>query len=155
MTMLSKYSRIWRPAILAVAASLPAACVSPSSEPARPANPFFGAWTSGERDQIAFRDNTVVQSPPGGPATALGPESCGGKFGFSYSRKSRDALLATVGRQLDLRQRLTGLLPQSEYPVAELRCEEGNSTYVLVNERDLVAIYQDGDIAALQHLSRL
>lgn len=154
MIQLRECLRWCRTGVVAIAAALPAACAAPAPPPP-PANPFFGAWTSGERDQIAFRDTTIVQSPAGGPPTALGPESCGGKFRFDYSRKSREALMSGLTRQPDVRGQLSGLLPRPEYPVAELSCDEGNSTYVLLNDRDLVAIYRDGDIAALQRLSRL
>jgi hypothetical protein len=139
---------------LAVTALLPAACVAPGPPPP-PANPFFGSWTSGERDRLTFRDTTIVQSPAEGGGTALGPESCGGKFRFGYSRMSRDALMASLARQPDLRGRLNGMLRQPEYPVAELGCDNGNSTYVLLDDRDVVAIYRDGDVAGLQNLSRL
>ena len=44
---------------------------------------------------------------------------------------------------------------QPDYPVAELSCGEGGSTYVLLGERDLVAIHRDRDIAGIERLSRL
>ena len=53
----------------ALAALLPAACAGPAALP--PANPFVGAWNTAERQQIAFRDDTVVMSPPGTPPTPL------------------------------------------------------------------------------------
>src|SRR5260370_21329823 len=84
---------IWRRStrllVLACAVALPVACAMP--EP--PANPFAGAWTTAERQQIAFRDNTVVVNPPDAPATAMAAESCAGAFRFGYCRNSREALL--------------------------------------------------------------
>ena len=44
---------------------------------------------------------------------------------------------------------------QPDYAVAELACGEGNSTYVLLDDRDLVAIYRDRDVAGIERLSRL
>ena len=41
-----------------------------------------------------------------------------------------------------------------EYRVAELSCGDGGTTYVLLDERDLLAIHRDSDIAALARLSR-
>ncbi len=137
--------------VLVLAAVLPAACAAP--EP--PANPFAGAWATAERQQIAFRDTTIMVNPPDAAPTAMGAETCAGAFRFSYGRKSRDALLGLTPRQPDLRKKLAGLLVQADYPVAELGCGAGDSTYVLLGERDLVAIYRDRDIAAVERLSRL
>ena len=136
--------------VLALAASLPAACVS-----VEPANPFAGAWVTAERQQIAFRDNTLVVNPPNAPPTAMAAESCAGAFRFGIGRKSREALLGLTPRQPDLRKRLAALLVVPDYPVAELACGEGDSTYVLLGERDLVVIHRDRDIAGIERLSRL
>lgn len=140
-----------RRVLLVVAAVLPAACAMP--EP--PRNPFAGAWANAERQQIAFRDDTVVINPPDAPPTAIGAESCAGAFRFGYGRQSRAALLGLTPRQPDLRDRLARLLVRPDYPVAELFCGGGNSTYVLLGERDLVAIHRDRDIAGIERLSRL
>lgn len=136
--------------LLALMAILPAACVTP----AQPQNPFLGAWSTAERSQIAFRDDTVVINPPDAPPTAMSPQSCPGAFQFRYGRKTRDALLALAIQQPDVTRRLGSLLTQPEYPVAELRCDQGDNTYVLLNDRDLVAIYRDNDIAGIEQLSR-
>lgn len=135
---------------MALAALLPAACVGT----APPEGPFAGAWSNAERHQIVFRDNTVVQQPAGGPPTALGPSTCEGRFQFAYTRRSRDALIALAPRQPDLRSRLAQLLVQPDYPVAELGCGDGGTTYVLVDDRDLVAIHRDADVAGVEQLSR-
>lgn len=137
---------------LALAALLPAACTGPSALPS--ANPFAGAWNTAERQQIAFRDDTVVISPPGLPPTPLGPTVCEGRFGFGYDRQSRDALLTLTPQQPELRQRLAAQLPGSDYRVAELTCGDGGTTYVLLGERDLLAIHQDRGIANIERLSR-
>jgi hypothetical protein len=149
--MRSIVTSIPRLALLALAAVLPAACAAP--EP--PANPFAGAWATAERQQIAFRDTTIMVNPPDAAPTAMGAESCAGAFRFSYGRKSREALLGLTPRQPDLRKKLAALLVQPDYPVAELACGAGDSTYVLLDERDLVAIYRDRDIAGVERLSRL
>ena len=140
-----------RLALLALAGVLPVACAA--LEP--PANPFVGAWATAERQQIAFRDTTIVVSPPDGAPTPMGADSCSGAFRFSYGRQSRDALLGLTPQQPDLKKKLATLLVQPEYPVAELACGAGGSTYVLLGERELVAIYRDGDIAGVERLSRL
>src|SRR5207248_192699 len=118
-----------RLAALAFAAALPAACAAPEPPP----NPFAGGWTNPERHRIAFRDDTIVQQPASGPPTALGAATCDGIFRFGYGRKSRDALLALTPHQPDLRRRLENLLARPEYPVAELACGNGGTTYVLLD----------------------
>jgi hypothetical protein len=140
-------ARLVVPAFLVAMA---AGCAAPE-----PPNPFAGAWATADRQEIAFRDNTVMVNPPNAQPTAMGAESCAGAFRFGYGRKSREALIGLAPRQPDLRGKLANLLVQSDYPVAELACGEGNSTYVLLGERDLVAIYRDRDIAGLERLSRL
>jgi len=137
-------------AALAFLAAL-AACAA--LEP--PANPFAGSWTTAERQQIAFRDTTILVNPPGAQARAMGAESCDGAFRFGYGRKSREALIGLAPHQPDLTGKLASLLVRPDYPVAELVCGEGASTYVLLDERDLVAIYRDRDIAGIERLSRL
>ena len=139
-----------RTAVLALAALLPAACVGP--EPA--GGPFAGTWSNAERHQVMFRDSTVVQQPAGGPPTALSAATCDGKFRFGYARRSRDALLALAPRQPDLRNRLAQMLVRPDYAVAELGCGEGGTTYVLLDERNLVAIHRDADVAGVEQLSR-
>ena len=138
-----------RLAALGLAAVLPAACVAPA-----PTDPFAGAWSNGESQRIAFRDNTIVQQPANGPATPMSSQTCAGKFRFGYGHKSREALLALTPQQPDLRDRLARLLVRPDYQVAELGCGDGDTTYVLLDDRDLVAIYRDAGIAGVEQLSR-
>jgi hypothetical protein len=137
--------------VVSLAAALPAACVAPDM----PGNQFAGTWTTAERHQIAFRDNTVVVNPADAKPMAMAPESCGGAFRFGYGHQSREALLGLMPHQRELRGRLAGMLLQPDYAVAELACGEGASTYVLLDDRDLVVIHRDLDIAGIERLSRL
>jgi hypothetical protein len=137
--------------LLALAAGLPAACVAPDM----PGNQFAGTWTTAERHQIAFRDNTVVVNPADAAPTPMAADSCAGTFHFSYEHKSREALLGLMPHQRDLRNRLATMLPRPDYAVAELTCGEGASTYVLLDDRDLVVVHRDRDIAGIERLSRL
>ena len=137
---------------LGAAAGLLSACAAVT---AKPANPFAGAWTTAERQQIAFQDDTVVINQANMPPTAMSAASCDGAFRFGYQHESRDALLGLMQRQPDLRQKLVALLVRPDYPVAELSCGEGSSTYVLLDDRNLVAIHRDRDIAGFEQLSRL
>jgi hypothetical protein len=138
---------------LALAVLLPVACAGPSVPP-RSGNPFVGAWNTAERRQIAFRDDTVVMSPPGAAPTALGASVCEGRFRFAYEQRSREALLALTPQQPELRRRLAAQLTGPEYRVAELTCGDGGTTYVLLGEHDVLAIHHDRDIAGLARLSR-
>ncbi|MGE5268664.1 MAG: hypothetical protein ACM3JG_03205 [Thiohalocapsa sp.] len=133
--------------------ALPAACAI--APPPPPVNPFAGAWTTPEHAQIAFRPDTVVIHSPGEEPTPMGAASCSGAFHFSYARKTRESLLGLAPSQPDVRNRLARLLVQPEYPVAEVTCGEGASTYVLLDDRDLVVIHRDQDIAGIETLTRL
>jgi hypothetical protein len=81
--------------------------------------------------------------------------SCDGRFSFGYEHKSRAELLMLAPRQPDVTGRLAELLVRPVYPVAEAVCGEGDTTYVLLDDRDLVAIHRDGEIAGIERLSRL
>jgi hypothetical protein len=135
-----------------VAAALPLACtVSP---PPQVQNPFVGDWATGEGASITIRPDTIVQHQPDGESTTLDSSTCRSAFRFVYATKNRDALIGLIARQPDLRQRLSTLLVQQSYPVAELDCDRGDQTYVLLNDRELLAIYRDGDIGAIDRLAR-
>jgi hypothetical protein len=136
--------------MLVFAAMLPAACAAV----APPSNPFVGAWANPEKRQIAFRDDTIVITPANATPTALGAASCDGKFRFSYGQKSRDALLTLTPLQPDLQRRIAAQLQRPDYPVAELACGDGGTIYVLLAERDVLAIYHDRDIAGIERLTR-
>ena len=135
--------------VLILLAALPVACAGPA-----PQGPFEGAWRGAERHQISFRENTVVQQAAGTPATTLSAATCEGKFRFGYARRSRDALIALAPQQPDIRSRLSLLLVRPDYQVAELGCGEGGTTYVLLDERKLIAIHRDADVAGIEELSR-
>ena len=133
--------------------SAPLACVAP--EPASQArNPFVGAWTTAENDSITIQQDTIVQTQADGHSTALDKNTCRGLFRFGYGTQSRQALTDLIPRQPDLRKKLSDLLVEPSYPVARLDCDRGDQTYVLLNDRQLVAIYRDGDIGAIDRLVR-
>ena len=135
-----------------IVAAIPLACAPPA--PPQSENPFVGNWVTADSVSITIRPDTIVQHQPDGESIALDQNTCRGVFRFSYGTKSRQALTALVPRQPELRQRLTGLLIEPSYPVAELDCDGGDQTYVLLNDRQLVAIYRDGDIGAIDRLAR-
>ena len=134
-----------------ILAAIPLACAAP--EPSVQ-NPFLGTWTTADNDSVTIRQDTVVQNQPDGRSTALDKGTCRGVFRFSYDTKSRQTLTDLIGRQPDLHKKLSDLLVEPSYPVASLNCDRGDQTYVLLNDRQLVAIYRDGDIGAIDRLAR-
>lgn len=134
------------------AAAPPLACtVAP---PPQVENSLIGDWATAEDASITIRPDTIVQHQPDGETTTLDESTCRGVFRFIYATKSRDALISLISRQPDLRQRLADILVEQTYPVAELDCDRGDQTYVLLNDRQLLAIYRDGDIGAIDRLAR-
>jgi hypothetical protein len=135
--------------VLILAAVLPA-CVAP--EP--PRNPFLGSWATADNDSVTIRQDTIVQTQPDGRSTALDKETCRGVFRFAYNTESSQRLTDLISRQPELRKKLSELLVEPNYPVAKLDCDRGDQTYVLLNDSQLVAIYRDGDIGAIDRLAR-
>ena len=117
-------------------------------------NPFLGTWATADNDAITIRPDTVVVNQPNGQSTALGNAVCGGVFSFAYATWSSQTLTALVSRQPGLGKNLSDLLVAPTYPVAQLRCDHGDQTYILLNDRQLVVIYRDGDIGAIERLAR-
>jgi hypothetical protein len=144
--------RISRGTAVLIVAAIPFACTL--SPPSQVENPFLGTWVTAEDASIVIRHDTIVQNQPDGQSTALDKNVCRGVFRFAYGTKSRQALTDLVPRQPELRHRLSDLLVEPSYPIAELDCDRGDQTYVLLNDRQLVAIYRDGDIGAIDRLAR-
>jgi len=144
--------RIVRGTLVLIIAAIPLACTLPP--PSQGENPFLGTWITAENAGIVIRQDTIVQNQPDGQSTVLDKNLCRGVFRFAYGTKTRQALTDLVPRQPELRHRLSDLLVEPSYPIAELDCDRGDQTYVLLNERQLVAIYRDGDIGAIDRLAR-
>jgi hypothetical protein len=138
-------------AMVVAAAFLLGCTVSP---PPQAGNPFIGDWVTAENASITIRSDTIVQHQPDGESTVLDKSACRGVFRFAYDTRSRQALTGLILRQPDLRQRLSDLLIEPSYEVAELDCDRGDQTYVLLNDTELLAIYRDGDIGAIERLAR-
>jgi hypothetical protein len=118
-------------------------------------DPFVGNWVTAEENaSITIRPDTIVQHQADGESTTLDQTACHGMFHFAHGTKSRQELTGLVPRQPDLRQKISDILVEQSYPVAELNCDRGNQTYVLLDDRQLLAIYRDGDIGAIERLAR-
>lgn len=137
------------PLLLSVATAACAIVPSPQSN-----NPFIGNWADPANDTITLRQDTVVQHQADGQSVALDSDTCDGVFSFSYGSRSRGALTGLLPRQPELDKQLGDLLAAPVYPVAVLHCGHGDQTYVLLNDRQLVAIYRDGDVGAVERLAR-
>ena len=144
--------RIPRLAATMVVGAAPLACTLPPTPGAD--NPFIGTWATPEQASISIRPETIVQHQANGANTTLDKGACGGVFRFAYGTKSRQALTNLLPRQPELQRRLSDLLVEPSYSVAELNCDRGDQTYVLLNDRQLLAIYRDGEIGAIDRLAR-
>jgi hypothetical protein len=142
--------RLMRAIAVALVAAAPLGCVATA-----PSNPFVGTWTTADNDRISFESETLVVAPSSGPSTVMSKTTCPKDFRFGYSTMSREALAGLIPHQADLRRKLSNLLVRPDYPVAEMNCDQGFNTYVLLGDRELVAIYRDGDVAGLDRFSRL
>jgi hypothetical protein len=151
------YRRARQCAFLVLMATFPAACAMPPPPPAAalpPANPFLGTWADSDHDRITFRPDTVVLDTATGPGTPLGKATCNGVFRFAYASRTRAELTALIPQQQDVRDKLAKLLTRPQYRVAALGCYQGDNTYVLLGDHEIVAIYRDGDIAGLDRMTR-
>jgi hypothetical protein len=128
-----------------------AACAVPQPPPP---NPFVGNWATADNDTVTIREDTVVEHQSNGQSTALDSKACNGAFSFGFAVWNREALTGLLPRQPNLDKNLSELLTAPTYPVALLRCDQGDHTYVMLNDRELVAIYRDGDIGVVERLAR-
>ena len=139
--------------LLVVAAGLLSACeLLPWSVPA---NPIIGTWANTDNDRVTFNTDTVVVTPNNGKATAMGPSDCNGVFKIAYGRMQTAPFATMFPKQRDLEDKLKGLLVQPEYPVADVTCDQGGTTYLMLGDRDLLAIYRDAGLGGLERLHRL
>ena len=141
------------PVTVMVAAALLASCSFLPLE--QPANPLFGTWTTSDHNQVTFRDTAVVVTHDKSQATTLGPAECNGRYKLQYGRMSTAALEQSFPTQPDLQSKLKLLLTQPEYPVADVTCDQGGTTYLMLDERRMIAVYRDAGIGGLETYSRL
>jgi hypothetical protein len=128
-----------------------AACAAP---PPQAQSPFIGTWATADNDAITIRADTVVLNQSNGQLTPLDNNVCNGVFSFAYATWNSQALIALLPRQPGLGKNLSELLTAPTYPVAQLHCDHGDQTYILLSDSQLVAIYRDGDIGAIERLAR-
>ena len=120
-----------------------------------PANPLIGSWANTDNDRVTFNPDTVTVTPNNGKPMAMGPADCNGIFKISYGRMATAPFATLFPKQPDLEDKLKGLLTQPEYPVADVTCDKGGTTYLMIGDRELVAIYRDAGLGGLERLNRL
>jgi hypothetical protein len=139
--------------LLIVMAALSAASCAFQGEP--PASPLVGSWTTADRNRVTFRQDAVVLTPDAGRPTTMGPGECNGVYKLQYGRMSSAALQQSFPAQPDMQVKLRQLLTKPEYPVADVTCDRGGTTYLLLNDRDMLAVYRDAGVGGTETLSRL
>lgn len=146
---------ICRPARLLalLAALLPAACIFPGE--GLPSNPLIGSWTTEDRNQVTFRADAVVVTPDKGQPTTMGPGDCNGVYKLLYGRMNTAALEQSFPGQPDLEIKLKQALVKPDYAVADVTCDQGGTTYLLLDDRRLLAVYRDAGVGGVETFTRL
>ena len=119
------------------------------------ASPLIGNWTDQDRNKVTFRADAVVLTPDKGQATTMGPGECNGLYKLQYGRMESAALRRSFPTQPDLQSKLKQLLVDPAYPVADVTCDQGGTTYLLLDDSRMLAIYRDGGVGGTESLSRL
>lgn len=132
---------------------LPAACGFLPAAP--PASPLIGTWSTADHNQVTFQPDRVVVTPDKGKPTTLGSGDCNGVYKLVYGRMATAPLQRAFVAQVDLEAKLKQLLISPDYPVADVTCDRGGTTYLMLDDRQILAIYRDSGVGGLEHLSRL
>jgi hypothetical protein len=139
--------------LLAIGATaLLASCAFPGQQPV---NPLNGTWATADRNQVTFRDNDVVVTPEKGKATTMGLAECNGVYKLQYGRMMSASLQQSFANQPDLQSKLKQLLIRPEYPVADVTCDHGGTTYLMLDDRRMIAVYRDSGVGGIETYSRL
>jgi hypothetical protein len=120
-----------------------------------PENPIIGTWANTDNDRVTFKTDGVIVTPNNGKATAMGPGDCNGVFTIAYGRMQTAPFAKLFPTQPDLEDKLKGLLLKPDYPVADVTCDKGGTTYLMIGDRELLAIYRDAGLGGLERLTRL
>jgi hypothetical protein len=140
--------------VLAIfAASLLASCTLFSGTP--PPSPLIGNWATQDHNQVTLRDDAVIITPDKGKSEMLGPRDCNGVYKLQYGRMMTASLQQSFPTQPDLQSKLKQLLTSPEYPVADVTCDRGGTTYLMLDERRMIAVYRDSGVGGLETYSRL
>jgi hypothetical protein len=120
-----------------------------------PANPLIGSWTTADRNKVTFAADAVVVTPDKEQPMTLGPRDCNGVYKLQYGRMDTAALERSFPAQADLQAKLKQLLVKPEYPVVDVTCDRGGTTYLMLDDRQMLAVYRDSGVGGLETYSRL
>ena|ERR1700722_1252700 len=120
-----------------------------------PASPLVGSWTTQDHNQVTFRPDAVIVTPDKGQATTMGPSDCNGVYKLQYGVMDTGALEKSFPSQPDFAGKLRQLLVKPEYPVADVTCDQGGTTYLMLDERQMLAVYRDSGVGGTEAFSRL
>lgn len=120
-----------------------------------PANPLIGSWATVDRNKVTFRPDAVVVTPDKEQPMTMGPRDCNGAYRLQYGRMDTAALKRSFPSQPDLQGKLQQLLTKPEYPVADVTCDRGGTTYLMLDDRRMIAVYRDNGLGGLETYSRL
>ena len=141
------------PRLFAVlAALLPTGCLFPGEVPA---SPLIGTWGGADNDRVTFTANAVIVTSDKGQPTTMSAAQCNGIYKLIYGRMQSVPLRQAFSSQADLQAKLRQILVQPEYPVADVTCDQGGTTYVLLDDRQMLAVYRDAGVGGLERLNRL
>ena len=121
----------------------------------QPANPLVGSWTTADRNKVIFSADTVVIAPDKEKPMTMGPRDCNGVYKLQYGRMDTAALKRSFPSQADLQGKLKQLLVKPDYPVVDVTCDRGGTTYLMLDDRQMIAVYRDGGVGGLETYSRL
>ena len=152
MTLIKTMARAAR-LLAALGALLPTACAL--LEPSQPANPLLGSWATADRNRVTFTDNAVVVTPADSRPMTMGAADCNGRFKLLFGRMMTGALQQSFSGQPDLQSKLKGLLVRPDYPVADVTCDQGGTTYLMLDDRRMIAVYRDNGVGGIETYSRL
>jgi hypothetical protein len=140
--------------LLAILAGvLPGACAFFPS--ASPPSPLIGTWTTQDRNKVTFRPDSVLLTPDKGPPMTMSSAECNGAYRLAYGRMQTAPLQAAFQSQADLQRKLKAALTKPDYPVADVTCDHGGTTYLLLDDREMVAIYRDSGVGGIEYYTRL
>jgi hypothetical protein len=137
------------------AAMLCASCSFLPFQNQLPSSPLFGNWADPDHNEVTFRADAVVVTPDKGQPTTMGPGECNGVYKLQYGRMMTAALKQSFPSQPDLQTKLKQLLTQPDYPVADVTCDQGGTTYLMLDNSQVLAVYRDAGVGGTESLSRL
>ena len=120
-----------------------------------PTSPLIGNWEDPDRNKVTFTADAVVLTPDNGQATTMGPEACNGRYKLVYGRMETADLQKSFPSQPDMQSKLKQLLTKPEYPVADVTCDQGGTTYLMLDGSNVLAVYRDAGVGGTESLSRI